>query len=210
MNFYNFIKEYPAYKTSLSLPIEYEIDPKEIQFVRERYEQYLEFTTKEDSTGEVGKLLYPFYKEMNDAFVIRMFTINFFNLSYMEPNETIDFVFQTFARMRKEYGTVTFFQGALPYPENYNVREEDLEKDGDKMSSVIPMRLQKIDAFPKDAEISVVMLGYLNVKAIHCTIFISKDSLDEKILQLSAEAIQDEWKKYFLFTKNKKRSLFDN
>lgn len=209
MNFYNFTEEYPEYKKSLALPIEYEIDPSEIKFVRERYEQYLDFISQEDTTGDTEKILRSFYSTMNDEFVVRMFTINFFNLSYMESNETIDFIFQTFARMRKEYGTVTFFQGALPYPENYPIKEDDLVKDGEKMSQLIPTRIHKIDAFPKDAEVAVVMLGYLNSNALHCTIFVSKDSLDESILRLISEAIQDEWKKYFMFSKNKKRSIFE-
>lgn len=208
MNFYNFIQEFPEYKNTLALPIDYEIDPKEIRFVRERYEQYLDYISKEDTTGESEKILRPFYATMNDEFVVRMFTINFFNLSYMESNETIDFIFQTFARMRKEYGTVTFFQGALPYPDNYNVREEDLIKDGEKMSELLPSRISKIDTFPKDAEISVVMLGYLNTNALHCTIFVSKDQIEENLLKVMSEAIQDEWKKYFMFGKNKKRSIF--
>jgi len=204
MNFYRFIKDFPDFKTTLAKPIAYDVDEKEIKFARERYEEYLNVVSKEDQD-----VLRPFYAEMNDAFVIRMFTINFFNLSCMEDNDTIDSMYHTFIRMRKEYGAVTFFQGALAYPETFEVKETDLVKDGNRMSELIPKRISQINGFPNDAEVAVLVLGYLNVSALHCTIFISKESLDEKLLVTLADAIQSEWKKYFLFSKNKKRPIID-
>lgn len=204
MNFYRFTKDFPNFKTSLAEPLPYEVDEKELKFVREKYEQYLDAVPPHEQD-----ILRPFYAEMNDAFVVRMFTINFFNMSYMEQNDTLDTMFQTFARMRKEYGVVTFFQGALPYPEKFEVKEQDLAKDGARMSEIVPKRISQIDAFPKDAEVAVIMLGYLNTNALHCTVFISKETLDEKLLTAMGECIQDEWKKYFLFSKGKKRSIFE-
>lgn len=203
MNFYKFIQEFPNFRATLALPIAYDIDEKEIKFAREKYEEYLNAIPQEEQD-----ILRPFYATTNNEFVIRMFTINFFNLSYMDNNDIIDSMYHTFIRMRKEYGSVTFFQGALPYPDQYVIKEEDLTKDGKKMSEIIPMRISKIDEFPKDAKVAVLMLGYINVNVLHCTVFISKDSISESLLKKIGESIQDEWKKYFLFSKNKKRSLF--
>ncbi len=211
MKFYNFLQEFPEYKTSLGLPFDYEIDPKEIKFAREKYEQYLDYVSTSDPTADeqTVKTLRDFYATLNDEFIIRMFTINFFNLSYTEENETIDHIFGIFMRMRQKYGYVTFFQGALAYPETYIAKEIDFIKDGERMSELIPHRISKLDAFPKDVDTDVVLLGYMNLNALHCTIFIGKEQVEEELIQLIGNAMLDEWKKYFMFMKNKKKNMFD-
>lgn len=209
MIFYEYIKTHPARIKEFHRPFTKTISEDVVKHARSSYEAYMKALGQ---TGDEGlhqsMVLEMWYVSIPDEMIARMFTINFFNMSYDEDIEVLDLILEQYDQMTSSLEpeqSLEFVQGPLVYPDplRERVTPELRDKDAKLVTKFLERRLASMELV-KGKKVFVYCRTYENVDYVIPLILIAPAKYEETELSAIAQAVQDEWVSYILFKRGKK------